>query len=69
MGTPDLAHNICLGRASLLVLLDLSAAFDTVDHQLLQNDFFNSKVRDATLNLMKSYLSETERRVVVGETV
>ena len=37
----DLVHTICLGRASLLVLLDLSAAFDTVHRQLLLNDFYN----------------------------
>ena len=64
----DLVHTICLGRASLLVLLDLSAAFDTVDHQLLLNDFYNSGVRDVALNLLKSCISEREQQVVVGET-
>ena len=52
----DLVHS--LGRASHQVLLDLSAAFDTVDHQLLPNDFYNSGVRDVALNLLKSYISE-----------
>ena len=64
----DLVHTICLGRASLLVLLDLSAAFDTVDHQLLLNDFYISGVRDVALDLLKSYISEREQRIVVGET-
>ena len=64
----DLVHTICLGRASLLVLLDLSAAFDTVHHQLLLNDFYNSGVRDVALDLLESYISEREQRVVVGET-
>ena len=63
----DLVHTICLGRASLLVLLDLSAAFDTVDHQLLLNDFYNSGVRDFALSLLKSYISEREQHIVVGE--
>ena len=64
----DLVHTICLGRASLLVLLDLSQAFNTVEHQLFLNDLYNSGVRDIALNLLKSYISEREQRVVVGET-
>ena len=64
----DLVYTISLGRASFLVLLDLSAAFDTVDHQLFLNDFYNSGVRDVALNLLKSYISEREQRVVLGKT-
>ena len=37
----DLVSNTCHGKASLLVLLDLSSAFDTVDHQLLLSDFYD----------------------------
>ena len=37
-------------------------------HQLLLNDFYNLGVRDVALNLLKSYISEREQRVVVGET-
>ena len=35
----DLVSNTCHGKAFLLVPLDLSTAFHTVDHQLLLNDF------------------------------
>ena len=34
---------------------------------MLLNDFYNSGVRDVALNLLKSYISEREQRVVVGE--
>ena len=36
----DLVSNTGHGKASLSVLLDLFAAFDAVDHQLLLSDFF-----------------------------
>ena len=45
----DLVSNTCHGKASILVLLDLSAAFDTVDHQLLLNDFSDSGAEGTAL--------------------
>ena len=63
----DLVLNTCDGKASVLVMLDLSAAFDTVDHQLLMSDMEEVGVRDSALTYMKSYLYGRVQRVVVGE--
>ena len=52
--------NTCHGKASLLVLLVLSAAFDTVDHQLLLSDFFDCGVEDMALSLLQSHLENRE---------
>ena len=52
----DLVSNTCHGKASLLVLLGLSAAFDTVDHQLLLSDFSDCGVEGTALSLLESYL-------------
>ena len=41
------------GKRCILVLLDLSAAFDTVDHTVLFNVFENS---GSALSLLKSYM-------------
>ena len=55
----DIVRAIDAGEVSLLVLLDLSAAFDTVDHgillEVLQNRF---DVQYRVLNWFKSYLSD-----------
>ena len=45
----DLVSNTGHGKASLLVLLDLSTAFDTVDHQLLLSDFSDCGVEGTAL--------------------
>jgi len=43
---------------SLLVLLDLSAAFDTVDRRILLNDLENPVcIQDAALDSFRSYLT------------
>ena len=55
------------GKASLLVLLDLSAAFDTVDHQLL-SDFSDCGVEGTALSLLESYLENREQCVAIGES-
>ena len=58
----------CHGKASLLVLLDLSAAFNTVDHQLLLSDFSDCGVEGTALSLLESYLENREQCVAIGES-
>ena len=59
----DLVKNTCRGKTSLLVLLDLPAAFDTVDHQLLLRDFYDCGVEGIALSLLGSYLENREQCV------
>ena len=55
------------GKVSLMVLLDLSAAFDTVNHdtliQVLEDRF---RVNGATLEWFKSYLTDRTQTFQVG---
>ena len=64
----DLVINTCHGKASLLVLLDLSTAFDTVDHQLLLSDFSDCGVEGTALVLLESYLENREQCVAIGKS-
>ena len=65
----DLVINTCHGRTSLLVLLDLSAAFDTVDHDMLIEDLWFCGVRESALALLRSYLENRLQRTVVREAL
>ena len=65
----NLVSNTCHGKTSILVLLDLSAAFDTVDHQLLLSDFSDCGVEGTVLSLPKSYLENREQCVAIGESL
>ena len=62
----DLVSNTCHGKASILVLLDLSAAFDTADHQLLLSDFSDCGVEGTVLSLLD--LENREQCVPIGES-
>ena len=62
----DVMFNIDRSNGTLLVLLDLSAAFDTIDHQILLHIFEHSLcITDSALALMKSYLDGLDGRQCV----
>jgi len=55
----DVARSIDNGQLSLLVLLDLSAAFDTVDHQILLSILPERfAVANTALSWFSSYLAD-----------
>ena len=57
----NLVSNTCHGKSSLLFVLDLSAAFDTVI-------FLTVELRGTALSLLESYLKNTEQYVAIGES-
>ncbi len=68
--TNDLLLSSDRGCISLLVLLDLSAAFDTIDHNILLNRLENHVgIRGSALAWFKSYLSDRHQFVAVNEEV
>ncbi len=68
--TNDLLLSSDHGCISLLVLLDLSAAFDTIDHNILLNRLENFVgIIGSALAWFKSYLSDSHQFVAVNEEV
>ncbi len=63
--TNDILLNMNSQRVSLLVLLYLSAAFDTIDHSILLNRLkYNLAINGAALSWFESYL--TNRKLYVS---
>ena len=65
----DIAASMGSGKAVALTLLDLSAAFDTIDHDILFNslrDWFG--VDGTVLRWIKSYLSNWKQKVKLGNS-
>ena len=56
------------GKCAILILLDLSAAFDTVDHELLIEDLMYIGVEDEALDWFKSYLENRSCHVIINGT-
>ena len=55
-------------RVVCLILLDLSAAFDTVNHQLLLNRLkYRFGFGEVILDWIRSYLMDRKERVVIGD--
>ncbi len=68
--TNDLLLSSDRGCISLLVLLDLSAAFDTIDHNILLNRLENFVgISGSALAWFKSYLSDRHQFVAVNDEV
>ena len=65
----DIVSAVDDGKAACLVLLDLSAAFDTIDHQTLFTSLHDLLgVRGVVLNWFSSYLSNRYQIVKINDT-
>uniref|UniRef100_A0A8C1RWE5 Reverse transcriptase domain-containing protein n=1 Tax=Cyprinus carpio TaxID=7962 RepID=A0A8C1RWE5_CYPCA len=65
--TNDLRMTADAGSPSLLILLDLSAAFDTVDHGILLNRLHHTiGLTGTALNWFKSYLTNRTEYISLG---
>ena len=61
----DLLTVIDTDGGAILVLTDLSAAFDTIDHEILIQRLYDLGIRGAALNWFKSYLYERTQSVTI----
>ena len=64
----DLLEYMDNGKCAILILLDLSAAFDTVDQKLLIDDLMYIGVEGVALNWFKSYLENRSYHVIIRGT-
>ena len=63
----DLLINKSKNSCSLILLLDLSAAFDTVDHHLLLSDLEHLGICGSVLKWFESYLTGRHFRVIIDD--
>ena len=61
--TRDIAQNFGNGKFTLGVFIELSKAFDTVDHQILLNKLKHYEVDEKTLAWLQIYLSQRKQYI------
>ena len=62
----DMTETIVNGKCGILIMLDLSAAFDTVDHELLLDDLRTIGIKDEVHRWYKNYLEDRSIAVIVS---
>lgn len=66
----DCDHALDSGKAVLLIMLDLSAAFDTIDHSILLDRLQRLVgVEGIALKWLKSYVSGRTQKVIINNSV
>ena len=63
----DLLREVNRGKMSLLVLLDISATFDTVSHSILLGSLSELGIGGLALAWLCSFLEDRSQRVQIGE--
>ena len=63
----DLICNKPDGKCNILVLLDLSAAFETKDHRTLQRYLENLGITESALCYFNTYLTDRNFKVIVHD--
>ena len=64
----DLLCNVDNGDVSFLTMLDLSAAFDTIDHTILLHRLsFSFGITDKALNWIKTYLLDRKQKIKIKD--
>ena len=65
----DILMSLDNKQVTCLILLDLSAAFDTVNHKLLLNHLkYHFRITGVVLKWLEEYLTGRHQRVVLGES-
>ena len=65
----DLITHMDQSLHTLLLSLDLSSAFDSIDHNLLLDELSNVGVRGGALELIRSYLTGRHVQVAIGNAI